>query len=158
MAEKMTCTQCSMPCDAGEYHPYAACLMFKACHNSETVRANLAQPAQAVDVAAIREVIAELNDYCEAGDGSSYGMLSTTTVRGYTGKLTRAIGNAQAEGWSVPEDMALIPRHYASNIQVAACMMEQSGSVLDRREAPILRKVAAMLASPTTHPGHSKCP
>ncbi|OYD50667.1 hypothetical protein CBY09_07995 [Acidovorax kalamii] len=30
-----------MPCTPGEYHPYAACLMFKACHDSETVRANL---------------------------------------------------------------------------------------------------------------------
>lgn len=24
-----------------EYHPYAACLMFKACHDGDTVRANL---------------------------------------------------------------------------------------------------------------------
>lgn len=24
-----------------EYHPYAACLMFQACHNSKTVWANL---------------------------------------------------------------------------------------------------------------------
>lgn len=35
------CGDCGMPCAPGEYHPYAACLMFKACHNSETVRANL---------------------------------------------------------------------------------------------------------------------
>ena len=35
------CGECSMLCDPKEYHPYAACLMFKACHNSETVRANL---------------------------------------------------------------------------------------------------------------------
>lgn len=35
------CGECGMPCTSGEYHPYAACLMFKACHNSETVRANL---------------------------------------------------------------------------------------------------------------------
>ena len=35
------CGTCGMPCTSGEYHPYAACLMFKACHNSETVRANL---------------------------------------------------------------------------------------------------------------------
>ena len=45
------CGDCGMPCAQGEYHPYAACLMFKACHNSETVRANLnavrAQPAPA---------------------------------------------------------------------------------------------------------------
>jgi hypothetical protein len=62
MAEKMTCTQCGMPCEAGEYHPYAACLMFTACHDSEMVRANLAQPAQAVDVGEIREVVAELGE------------------------------------------------------------------------------------------------
>ena len=30
-----------MVCEAVEYHPYAACLMFKQCLNSETVRANL---------------------------------------------------------------------------------------------------------------------
>lgn len=35
------CGTCGMPCTPGEYHPYAACLMFKACHNSGTVRANL---------------------------------------------------------------------------------------------------------------------
>jgi len=35
------CGTCGMPCTPGEYHPYAACLMFRACHNSETVRANL---------------------------------------------------------------------------------------------------------------------
>lgn len=35
------CGFCGMPCTLNEYHPYAACLMFKACHNSETVRANL---------------------------------------------------------------------------------------------------------------------
>ena len=28
--------------DAKEYHPYAACLMFKGCRDSEKVRANLA--------------------------------------------------------------------------------------------------------------------
>jgi hypothetical protein len=36
------CAECGMPVWPGEYHPYAACLMFKACHNSETVTANLA--------------------------------------------------------------------------------------------------------------------
>ena len=35
------CAECGMGCNAGEYHPYAACLMFKQCRNSETVRANL---------------------------------------------------------------------------------------------------------------------
>ena len=37
-----TCADCGMPVAANEYHPYAACLMFKACHNSDTVRENLA--------------------------------------------------------------------------------------------------------------------
>lgn len=35
------CAECGMVCEPGEYHPYAACLMFKACQNSATVRANL---------------------------------------------------------------------------------------------------------------------
>jgi hypothetical protein len=35
------CCDCGMTVSNGEYHPYAACLMFKACHDSETVRANL---------------------------------------------------------------------------------------------------------------------
>lgn len=30
-----------MPCEPCEYHPFGACLMFKACHNSDIVRANL---------------------------------------------------------------------------------------------------------------------
>lgn len=38
------CTECGMPCAPAEYHPYAACLMFKGCHNSETVRSNLSAP------------------------------------------------------------------------------------------------------------------
>ena len=35
------CAECGMPVESGEYHPFAACLMFKACHDSETVKANL---------------------------------------------------------------------------------------------------------------------
>lgn len=30
-----------MQCTPGEYHPYAACLMFRACGDSTVVRANL---------------------------------------------------------------------------------------------------------------------
>jgi hypothetical protein len=36
------CAMCGMACGPADYHPYAACLMFMACHDSETVRANLA--------------------------------------------------------------------------------------------------------------------
>ncbi len=36
------CAECGMPIEsATEYHPYAACLMFKECYNSEIVRSNL---------------------------------------------------------------------------------------------------------------------
>lgn len=36
------CAQCGMLIeDASEYHPYAACLMFLQCRDSEIVRANL---------------------------------------------------------------------------------------------------------------------
>lgn len=36
-----TCGDCGMVCGRNEYHPFAACLMFKACRNGEQVRANL---------------------------------------------------------------------------------------------------------------------
>jgi hypothetical protein len=36
-----SCAECGMLCEVREYHPFAACLMYKACHNSATVRANL---------------------------------------------------------------------------------------------------------------------
>jgi hypothetical protein len=35
------CNECGMPVKPNEYHPYAACLMFKACHSSSVVQANL---------------------------------------------------------------------------------------------------------------------
>ncbi|WP_369070804.1 hypothetical protein [Burkholderia gladioli] len=43
MSDKLSdCAECGMPCTPGEYHPHAACLMFKGCHDSTTVRAGLA--------------------------------------------------------------------------------------------------------------------
>jgi hypothetical protein len=35
------CKECGMLVEPGEYHPYAACLMFKACGDGSVVRANL---------------------------------------------------------------------------------------------------------------------
>ncbi len=35
------CVQCGMTCKSTDYHPYAACLMFKATHSSDEVAANL---------------------------------------------------------------------------------------------------------------------
>ena len=46
LAELVTCGECGMPCTPNEYHPFAACLMFKACHDSRVVRANLESLAQ----------------------------------------------------------------------------------------------------------------
>lgn len=36
---KTPCSECGMPCTPSEFHPFAACLMFKASHSSEVVRA-----------------------------------------------------------------------------------------------------------------------
>lgn len=36
------CAECGMPIEnPGEYHPYAACLMYRGCNDSKTVRDNL---------------------------------------------------------------------------------------------------------------------
>jgi hypothetical protein len=52
------CTECGMVCRPAEFHPFAACLMFKGCHDGDKVRANLAalhpQPAPAVAVEAAK--------------------------------------------------------------------------------------------------------
>lgn len=49
LRKAVECQCCGMPCDPSEYHPYAACLMFKACHNAQAVWSNL----QAVQEAAL---------------------------------------------------------------------------------------------------------
>lgn len=35
------CAECGMIVTLGEYHPYAACLMYKGCKDEKTVRENL---------------------------------------------------------------------------------------------------------------------
>jgi len=47
--------------------------------------------APPIDIAAVRKVIAELNGYCEASDGSCYGTLSTSLVLSYMDKLEAAM-------------------------------------------------------------------
>lgn len=38
----MVCAECGMALrPADEFHPYAACLMYRGCHNSKIVRDNL---------------------------------------------------------------------------------------------------------------------
>lgn len=51
------------------------------------------------------------------------------------------------------DDMALVPRHYAENVNYAAAVLEQSRSVIDRNEAPVLRKVALLIAAPRHETG-----
>jgi len=41
MGDVEACQECGMPCSPKDYHPYAACLMFKACHDSQVVKVNL---------------------------------------------------------------------------------------------------------------------
>ena len=35
------CAECGMPCDTREFHPFAACLMFKQTKDARLVRSNL---------------------------------------------------------------------------------------------------------------------
>jgi uncharacterized lipoprotein YajG len=56
----MICQECGMACEPGEYHPYAACLMFKGCHNGDTVRDNLDGAARAAREAALEECCAAI--------------------------------------------------------------------------------------------------
>lgn len=37
----MICQECGMDTAVNEYHPYAACLIFKGCHDAEVTRANM---------------------------------------------------------------------------------------------------------------------
>lgn len=74
--EGTLCTYCGMTCAPGEYHSYGVCLMFKACRNSETVRANLGAmrghfqaEARAQDEALVRQMLDALEqaDYNHTG-------------------------------------------------------------------------------------------
>jgi hypothetical protein len=40
-AENHACSACGMSVEPHAYHPYAACLMFRACHDGNVVDANL---------------------------------------------------------------------------------------------------------------------
>ena len=54
-AEMSHCRQCGMLCKIGEYHPYAACMMFSHCRDGDTVRANLSAVQQQTRRAALEE-------------------------------------------------------------------------------------------------------
>ena len=93
------CDFCGMPCTPNEYHPYAACLMFKACHNSGTVRANLdavrAQPAPAPTADATVDTFRL--DWLEANSAECVFHLGTTWyIRASYGQPYRKCSNLRA--------------------------------------------------------------
>lgn len=49
--EVSPCGECGMLCAPGEFHPFAACLMFKGCRSANTVRANLPPVSSMADAA-----------------------------------------------------------------------------------------------------------
>ena len=113
MAEKMSpCPFCDhsgpfdqWPCewlDATEANVVRCPMCHGAAPAATWNRRHLAKPAQAVDVGAIREVIVELRDKAEVP--------ALIRAQSLAEKLTRAIGNAQAEGWSMPEGCIPVPR------------------------------------------------
>jgi len=57
------CQECRMPVLPNEYHPYAACLMYLACHDSNVVHAHL----HAVKDAAYQRGYADGAAYSRAG-------------------------------------------------------------------------------------------
>ena len=60
LSDKYTeCSQCGMVVKSGEYHPYAACLMFMACKDGATVRANL-EAVRKQDTELIRQMLEAL--------------------------------------------------------------------------------------------------
>src|SRR5258708_5052135 len=66
------CADCGMECEPGEYHPYAACLLFRALGSCTEVRAHL----DAIRASALRRAAAIAFDvFCRAaqrepGDGT----------------------------------------------------------------------------------------
>lgn len=69
LSSKERCTECGMAVSVTEYHPYAACLMYRACQDAEVVRVNLlsvqASGAQAeCDLRASSETNESLSTQC----------------------------------------------------------------------------------------------
>ena len=65
MEENNYCTECGMITNTGEYHPYAACLLFKACGSGYEVRNQLqyiAEHAQAESARRIEKEIIHILD------------------------------------------------------------------------------------------------
>jgi hypothetical protein len=72
------------------------------------LNAHLTQPAQAVDVGALRDMIEDWRVSANAHDELQYSCCGDTGRR-CADELESAIGNAQAEGWKVPEGWSVTP-------------------------------------------------
>ncbi|WP_432778159.1 hypothetical protein QZL74_14345 [Burkholderia gladioli pv. alliicola] len=113
MSDKLSdCAECGMPCTPGEYHPHAACLMFKGCHDSTTVRAGLAairehalaaSPAPAIP-AHTRAWIEKLIDCFDVGDMKNIGPEDASR---YVNALREMLDARSAPAISESEDALL---------------------------------------------------
>ena len=74
VAEKLSpCMACGMWCRPGELHPYLACLAFKACHDAETVRANLTFIVRHGAQIERKRIAKELREWAAFGPNKSVG-------------------------------------------------------------------------------------
>lgn len=86
------CDECGMMCSPNEYHPYAACLMFKGCQRGDIVRANLPTPPAAVPVEALKGLMAGLEDSIAHNDESDDWLRGAkTTAQFIRDELTQLI-------------------------------------------------------------------
>lgn len=102
------CMECGMICKPSEYHPYAACLMFKACHNGDTVRGNLqavkvdARSLPPTDAPSVRELQAKYNELLFAvarkHPGESRHETALRYIRNAEAPNTEVAALAQQEG------------------------------------------------------------
>ncbi len=76
MTTRKACMECGMHVAPGEYHPYAACLMFRGCFSADTVRANLA----AVRNSRV-EVTTETCEFCGCANAQQFGGLEEHHAR-----------------------------------------------------------------------------
>lgn len=65
--KRTPCGQCGMPCEPAEFHTFAHCLMFQACHDSKSVEANaeflaLNHPAVKAERDALKAEVARLRE------------------------------------------------------------------------------------------------
>lgn len=100
------CGECGMLCRPAEFHPYAACMMFKACGSATIVRANLAwanPPAQTereaalCDAAYVAGAQAGFNAAASPDPMALHKLLETRA--GYLAVLKRTAANPTPEGW-----------------------------------------------------------